>query len=88
MHAVLEEGQQHFSSMDEARDWLAKKDALMDYVWTQDGLVVGWEQKSRPGDGYLALNVEVWQIMINGEKPDLPGASPENIRFETVQATR
>ena len=83
MHAVLEEGQQHFSSLGEARNWLTKKEQLMDYVSTRDGIVVGWRQQGRPGDGFLALSVEVWQILIDGRKPMWPGASPSKIRFNT-----
>lgn len=83
MHAVLEEGQQHFSSLKEARDWLAGKEKFMDHVWTQDGLVVGWKQQGRPEDGFLALHVAVWQIFVNGAKPNLPGASPSRIRIKT-----
>jgi hypothetical protein len=36
----------------------------MDCVWTRDGLVVGWKQEGRPEDGFLALQVGVWQIFI------------------------
>ncbi|MGJ8695475.1 MAG: hypothetical protein ACSHYF_04105 [Verrucomicrobiaceae bacterium] len=80
MHAVLEEGQQHFGSMEEARGWLAKKGRFMDYVWTEDGLVVGWKEQGRPGDGFVALHVEVWQILVKGEKPEMRGAAPGRIR--------
>ncbi len=83
IHAVVEEGQQHFSSMDEARDCLAKQEKFIDYVSTRDGLIVGWEQQARPGDGYLALSVEVWQILINGRKPKWPTAAPSKIRIKT-----
>ncbi len=83
MHAVLEEGQQHFSSVNEAQRWLAKREKFMDYVSTRDGLVVGWKQQARPGDGYLALSVEVWQILIDGRKPKWPDASPSKIRVIT-----
>lgn len=80
MHAVLEEGQQHFSSLVEAQNWLTEKKRFMDYVWTKDGLLVGWKQQGRPQDGFLALHVEVWQILIDGKKPALSGASSSKIR--------
>jgi hypothetical protein len=80
LHAVLEEGQQHFSSVKAARDWFTKQKQGMDYVATSDGLIVGWNQQARPGDGYLALRVEVWQILIDGEKPRWTQASPSKIR--------
>ena len=85
MHAVLEEGQQHFSSVSEARRWLAKKERFTDYVWTRDGLAVGWKQQARPGDGYLALHVDFWQILVDGKKPSLLGASPHRVRVMNTQ---
>lgn len=80
MHAVLEEGQQHFSNDTEARSWITKQERFMDCVWTRDGLLVGWKQQRRPEDGFLALQVDVWQIFIGNKKPSLPGASPSKIR--------
>jgi hypothetical protein len=88
MHAVLEEGQQHFSSVGEARRWLAKEEGFMDHVWTQDGLAVGWKQQGRPGDGFLALHVNVWQILVDGRKANLPDASPSNIRRASSAPSR
>lgn len=85
MHVVMEEGQQHFSSVGEARNWLAKEERFTDYVWTRDGLAVGWKQQARPGDGYLALHVDVWQILVDGKKPNLPGATPQRVRAMTTQ---
>ena len=72
--AVLEEGQQHFSSADEAVAWLAGRRSTC--VWTGDGLVVGWSKNT----ARKQLNVEVWQIYINGAKPNnLAGAQDANI---------
>jgi hypothetical protein len=80
MHAVLEEGQQHFSNYSEARSFITKQERFTDCVWTRDGLLVGWKQQGRLEDGFLALHVAVWQIFIDGKKPNLPGASPSKIR--------
>jgi len=80
MHAVLEEGQQHFSNYTEAKNWITEQQRFTDCVWTRDGLVVGWKQEGRQKDGFLALQVDVWQILIGGKKPSLPGASPSKIR--------
>ncbi len=72
---VLEEGQQHFQSEQEALDWLARR-KWMPYVYTADGLVVGWS-KTLPR---RQLNVEVWQIYINGHKPKgLQGSEDDKI---------
>lgn len=84
MHAVLEEGQQHFESIADAHVWLAKREKFMDYAWNSDGLVVGWKQQSRPEDGYLALKVEVWQVLIRGAKAALRnGASNQALRVSS-----
>ncbi|MBP9890289.1 MAG: hypothetical protein KBG84_00160 [Planctomycetes bacterium] len=64
---VVEEGQQHFDTGEEFSAWLDKRLAWQDmsFVWTDDGLLVGWGKTlSRK-----QLNVEVWQIFIGGAKP-------------------
>ena len=70
--AVVEEGQQHFATVDEAVAWLKKKSEWMPYVYRHDGLAVGW----RTVIPYRKqLNVDVWQILVGDQKPTrLPGA--------------
>lgn len=71
--AVVEEGQQHFDTIDQAMEWIEKQRSAMPHVYRNDGLVVGWgtvipDRKE--------LNVEVWQLLIGGSKPTtLPGAT-------------
>jgi hypothetical protein len=67
---VLEEGQQHFKTVDEALKWIRAQNS-MPHVYTKTGLVIGWMKVlSRK-----QLNVDVWQIYINGRKPtNLPGS--------------
>ena len=68
---VVEEGQQHFDSVEAAVDWIRKRQ-WMPHAYRNDGLVVGWTKIPAREQ----LNVDVWQIMINGKKPtSLPGAS-------------
>ena len=78
MHAVLEEGQQHFTAIEEVYPWLVyqSSNGRNEVTYTSDGLVVVWEaQYGKPGEGFTALLVNVWQIYINGEKPgNLAGA--------------
>jgi len=75
---VVEEGRQHFETEDEALRWLAAR-SFMPYVYRSDGLVVGWSKTP----ARRQLNVEVWQIIIKGEKPiDLPGSQDDKIRVE------
>ena len=41
-------------------------------IYTNDGLVIQWWKEGRTG---LTINIQVWQILINGKKPtSLPGA--------------
>jgi hypothetical protein len=73
---VVEEGQQHFDSVEAAMEWIAQR-TWMPFVYRNDGLMVGWGKVP----GRYQLDVEVWQLMINGEKPaSLPGATDEAIK--------
>jgi hypothetical protein len=84
MHVVLEEGQQHFSSQEEIYPWLCWQNygCRRDLWYTSDGLVVAWEEQQHPViKKYSALSVEVWQLYVNGNKPQgLKGASDWIIR--------
>jgi hypothetical protein len=74
---VVEEGQQHFKSVSEAMKWL-KERAWMPFVYNNQGLVVGWDKVL----DRQQLNVEVWQLMINGKIPkSLPGATDNKIKI-------
>jgi hypothetical protein len=78
---VLEEGQHHFKTVREALAWLEAR-AYMDYVYRDDGLVVGWS-KTLPRN---QLNVEVWQLMIDGKKPTrLTGSRNDKIKVTQVE---
>lgn len=84
MHAVLEEGQQHFSSIEEIYPWLVAQNynGRREVIYTSDGLVVVWQEQRHPtAPNYSALSVDVWQIYVNGEKPSaLMGANDTAIR--------
>jgi hypothetical protein len=69
---VVEEGQMHFATVDEAMAWLKARDRYMPHVHRNDGLVVGWKKEP----SRKQLNVEVWQFLIAGAKPvTLPGST-------------
>ncbi len=70
IHTVIEEGQQHFFSANEAIEWLSWLDSRMHYVYTSDGLVLGWEFQCDQKSSKKALNVQIWQFYIKGKKPD------------------
>ena len=83
VHLVVEEGQQHFFSEREVLEWLQWMNSRLHWVYTSDGLVVGWykEDARKKGFNRVAIIVDVWQVYINGKKPvALPGASNEAVR--------
>ena len=81
IHLVAEEGQQHFCSEKEALEWLIWK-KNMQYVYTNDGIVVGWYTVADPNSSRIAVNVELWQFYIDGQKPmSLNGFKNNNIEL-------
>ncbi len=74
---VVEEGQQHLQTEEEALSWLRSRGFPV--VYRNDGLAVGWMTWPPRGQ----LNVEVWQIYIGGRKPEeLQGADDSLIKVE------
>jgi hypothetical protein len=72
---VLEEGQQHFGTVSEALQWI-ELPYHKSCVYRDDGLMVWWARTL----GRKQLNVEIWQIYINGTKPALlPGSQNDRI---------
>jgi hypothetical protein len=75
---VLSEGQMHFETLEEARKWLSSL-TYYPHVYRNDGMVVGWGKALSRNQ----LNVDVWQVLINGRKPEqLPGADDGSITVE------
>jgi hypothetical protein len=73
---VVEEGQQHFETAEEALEWIRSQRA-MPYVYRNDGLAVGWKTFAPRCE----LDVEVWQLLVQGNKPKrLEGAEDDKIR--------
>jgi hypothetical protein len=74
---VLEEGQRHFDSMEEAMKWLKEASQWYPTVYRDDGLVVAYGKNLTRKQ----LNVDVWQVYINGQKPTkMEGSNNEAIR--------
>lgn len=66
---VLEEGILWFKDLNGFWAWIREARTQRDYIYSKDGLVVGWRKVLERKQ----LNVDVWQIMIAGQKPeDLP----------------
>jgi hypothetical protein len=85
----VEEGQQHVRDEDEFYQWLnkrkiAQKGHIDHYVYNSTGLVVGWS-KFLPRK---ELNVEVWQVLVNGSKPaNLKGANDKAVFLTSEKTT-
>ncbi len=74
---VLQEGVLWFKTTEDAVNWLADVQSLKNCVYSKGGLVVAWEKVL----ARKQLNVDVWQLMIGGNKPAaLPGSSDEQIK--------
>jgi len=69
------ESRKDFSTLAEADAWLAKQqNETMPYVWTNDGLVVGWSTDV----DWRSLTVEIYQILIQGERPSRLAGSDDS----------
>lgn len=63
---VLEEGVQHFDTEQQALVWIREQSEYYPTVFRDDGLVVSFDKVLERRQ----LNVEVWQILIGGRKPN------------------
>jgi len=70
---VLEEGQQHFKTLENAMSWI-NLPYHKGCVYRGDGLMVWWGRTLERKQ----LNVEVWQIYVAGEKPTQLVGSHDN----------
>ena len=74
--AVVEEGQQHFRTQEEALDWIHAQRRWISVVYRNDGLLVA----SGKNLERKQLNVEVWQLLVAGVRPRaLSGADDQKI---------
>jgi hypothetical protein len=76
---VVQEAERHFATAKQAQQFLTQSRDFMDWVYTNDGLVVGFSKITGRGN---QVNIDVWQLLINGSKPEmLEGAKPESIKI-------
>jgi hypothetical protein len=74
---VSSDSQLHFESMEDIEKWLYQGSAVEDWVYTDDGLVVGFSRNPNRNQ----VGIQVFQFYLNGEKPKkLKGSRPENIK--------
>ena len=79
IHMVIEECQIHYSSIAKAIKRLGKCEGIED-IYRDDGLFIRFQKKPSPDNGLYVVDIAVFQIMINGEKPDkLPGSQNNKI---------
>ncbi|MEP6662837.1 MAG: hypothetical protein ABJC04_04135, partial [Verrucomicrobiota bacterium] len=75
---VLEEGQQHFESLDAALEWIGKPWHQSVAIYRDDGLFVLFGKIPQR----YQINVDVFQIFIKDQKPkSLPGSQNNKIHF-------
>lgn len=73
---VLDEGLLWFKTNKDAVDWLMNVQPLKNCVYSSTGLVVAWEKVP----ARKQINVDVWQLMIDGSKPtQLPGSHDDQV---------
>ncbi len=73
---VLQEGKQNFDNMEAALKWLKQQIKWYATVYSNSGLVVSFDKVPERKQ----INVEVWQITINGKPPTkLEGASDMSV---------
>ena len=74
---VLDEGVLWFKTADDAVNWIKKaRSTGVDHVFTDDGLLIGFGKVP----ARKQVDVDVWQIMIAGEKPhSLPGSKNDMV---------
>jgi hypothetical protein len=78
--SLLEEGQMHFNTVDEALLWInsGKQFRKGSSVYNNDGLLVSFGKNINPSGKSGTLNVSVCQIYINGSKPNGFNGSDES----------
>lgn len=75
---VVEESVRDFEDMEQLRAALVQSSAVLDWVYTSDGLVVGFGRTP----SRKQINIDLFQLLVRGQKPSgLAGARPEQIRL-------
>lgn len=75
---VVEESTVDFDNEDQIYAFLRQSSNYMDWVYTSDGLVVGFARTP----ARKQINIDLWQILLRGKKPNgLKGAKQNAIRL-------
>ena len=82
---VLNEGVLWFKTKNDALAWIRQNQSAKYCVYSADGLMVNWQKVP----ARKQLNVDVWQIMVAGEKPtSLEGSENDRIAVTMDSITR
>jgi hypothetical protein len=81
---VLDEAVRNFDSEDEAKAALVESNSYMDWVYTPDGLVVGYGQTA----SRKQVNIDLFQFLVRGQKPANLPAAHSQISVTTVDVGR
>jgi hypothetical protein len=86
--ANVREAQLHFQSMEKFLVWREKYfDSEID-VYRDDGILVSWNKSIRSDKKQGVLDLGIWQIMINQEKPTkLPGSNDKQITVQFINSS-
>jgi hypothetical protein len=87
----MEEGFQHFSSVEELQYWIDYERRQNPLEYTSDGLVVEGRYQTRPPgvtEGpESAMSISVWRLLVNGARPTgLKGAHDERFKVVSLQS--
>lgn len=75
---VVQEAVRHFDNEEQIKAALIEGSAVMDWVYTNDGLVIGFGRSP----ARRQINIDLFQFLLRGQKPStLAGARPSNIRW-------
>lgn len=75
---VVREAIVHFDCTEKLYQFLRQGSNLMDWVYTEDGLMIGFNEYPERNQ----INILLFQLLLNGQKPDgLSGARPESINI-------
>ena len=75
---VVQESTIDFDNYHQIYASLKQSSAVLDWVYTSDGLVVGFGRTP----SRKQINIDLWQLLIGGQKPKrLAGARPSDIRL-------
>lgn len=79
---VVEEAIRSFDSEEQIKTALIESRDYLDWVYTDEGLVVGFGRTS----SRRQVNIDLWQFLLRGQKPShLPGATPERILLRNTR---